>query len=90
MRKIYLAQYYEIDLPKEYESKSKEELLNDLNSMYDIRGKDFIEESLASSHGYMGTQLLEIDEEDVYLDNNKVNSSGSPIILNGQPLEEED
>ena len=85
--KITLVQEYEIEVPKEYENLSKEELVNTLNSMYDIRGQYIIEESLSAENEYVGTVLTHIDGEEVYLENNKVSSSGYYIILDGQPLE---
>jgi len=88
MKKITITQTYEITLPKEYEHETKEKLLNDLNSMYDIYGQRIIN-ALHATEEYSHSVLKEIDDEDVYINGNKIRYSGSPIILDGQPLYEE-
>jgi hypothetical protein len=83
MKKIVLAQIYEITVPKEYENLSNDELLNKINSMYDIAGKNIID-SMDAESDYEGTILQSINDEDVYFENNKVCNSGTQIWLDGQ------
>lgn len=83
--KITLAQFYDIEVPKEYENKTKEELLNDINKMYDISGKDILK-TMSAEEDYQYTQLTHINDEEVCIENNRISSSGYQIILDGQPL----
>lgn len=85
--KVTVVQAYEVKIPKEFEDKPLNELINDLNSMYDIHGKNVIE-AMNGEDEYLYTKILEIDEEEVFIDNNNdVNyATGSEIILDGQPL----
>lgn len=84
MKKIVLMQCYEISLPKEYENKDQKELLNDLNRMYDIHGLNIIQ-ALSGEREYFGTILQSIDEENVYLEDNKLNNScRQDIFLDGE------
>ena len=89
MKKILIAQYYEVSLPEEFENKSPIDLLNTLNFMYDINGRNIIY-SLGAEYGYKRTELLEIDDEPVYIEDGVVGNSGYNIILNGQQIEKED
>ena len=89
MKKIVITQSYEINLPKEYENETKEELLNNLNAMYDCVGQEIIHR-LDARGDYIYTMLTEIDDEEVYMDGNEVGNQGSLIILDGQPLDEEE
>lgn len=85
MKKIVLMQCYEISLPKEYEDTDPKILLNDLNRMYDIHGLNIIQ-ALSGEREYYGTILHSIDDENVYLEDNKINKSGGQdIFLDGQP-----
>ena len=87
MEKIVLTQTYEITLPEEYKNKSYKDLLNDLNRMYDIYGRNIIQ-ALSIEDDYVQTELVEIDDEYVYMEDNEVNNSGGyNIILDGQQLE---
>ena len=86
--KITLTQEYEIEIPREYETLPKEELLNNLNAMYDINGK-YIIKSLNAEDDYMGTTLTHIDDDGVYMDGNEIGCQGSIIVLDGQPIDDE-
>lgn len=83
MKKIVIAQIYEINIPKEYEILSKDELLNKINFMYDIAGKNIID-SMDAESDYEGTILQSIDDEDIYLEDNKISQNGTQIWLDGQ------
>lgn len=83
MKKIVLMQVYEIPMPKEYENLSKEELLNIINSMYDINGKNIIN-SMDAENDYEGTILHSIDDEEVCLEDDKISNSGYQVWLDGQ------
>ena len=86
MKTITLSQVYTIELPEELQSKSKEEIVNMLNRMYDINGKDIISRSLSAEDDYDMTVLTHIDDEEVFTDNCKILDEGHMIILDGQPL----
>lgn len=83
MKKIVLMQVYEIAIPKEYENLSKDELLNEINFMYDIKGKNIID-SMGSESEYEGTILHSIDDEEVCLEDDKISNSGTQIWLDSQ------
>lgn len=86
MKTITITQTYEIEVPKELEHSSKEDLLNMLNRMYDIHGQRIIKYSLGATSEYIHTVLSEIDDEEVFILDSEVRYSGCPIILDGQPL----
>lgn len=77
--KITLVQTYEMEVPKEYENSSKLVLVNDINSMYDMYGKETIKRMTDDDHEYISTVLTEIDGEPLV----------SELILDGQPRDEE-
>lgn len=83
MKKIVLMQVYEIEIPKEYESLSNDELLNKINFMYDINGKNIIN-SMDAENDYEGTILYSIDDEEVCFEDNKISNSGYQVWLDGQ------
>ena len=90
---IKLVQEYEIEMPTGYENKYKEEILNELNFMYDINGKEIISRNLdIEDVSYIGTRLVSIGDEDVYLDFNvetnkyEISESGTDIYLDGKQL----
>ncbi len=83
MKKIVIAQIYEINIPKEYENLSKDELLNKINFIYDIAGKNIID-AMDAEADYEGTILQSIDDEDIYLEDNKISNNGTQIWLDGQ------
>lgn len=83
MKKIVIAQIYEINIPKEYENLSKDELLNKINFMYDIAGKNIID-AMDAEADYEGTILQSIDDEDIYLEDNKISNNGTQVWLDGQ------
>jgi len=90
---IKLTQEYEIEMPIGYENKSKEGILNELNFMYDINGKDILSRNIdINDDSYTGTRLVSIGDEDVYLEYNtdsdkyKVSRVGTEIYLDGQQL----
>jgi hypothetical protein len=83
MKKIVIAQIYEINIPKEYENLSKDELLNKINFMYDIAGKNIID-AMDVEADYEGTILQSIDDEDIYLEDNKISNNGTQIWLDGK------
>ena len=86
--KITLTQEYEIEIPKKCEKLSKEELLNEINAMYDVRSKGIIE-AMSGEGDYICTTLTLIDGEDVCIEGNDIGYNGSPIILDGQPLDKD-
>jgi len=81
--KISLMQVYEVEIPKEYESLSKDELLNRINFMYDIYGKKIIE-SMSAENDYYGTILHSIDDEEVFLEFGEISNCGCQVWLDGQ------
>lgn len=83
MKKIVLMQVYEIEIPKEYESLSNDELLNKINFMYDISGKRIVEDMNAENE-YQGTILHSIDDKEVCIEDNKISNSGCQVWLDGQ------
>ena len=88
MKKILIAQYYEVNVPDEFETKTPIELLNTLNFMYDVCGKSIIK-ALGAEDDYIQTELVEIDDEVVFIEGNIIGDSGYNIILDGQQIEEE-
>jgi len=89
MKKITIAQHYTIDIPAEMENLSPEQLLNQLNRMYDIHGQGIIAHGLDAKQDYDMTTLTHIDDEEVYTDNSSISNEGHIIILDGQPLSDE-
>jgi len=87
MKTITITQTYEIEVPKELENSSREELVDMLNRMYDIHGQGIIKHSLSATSDYSHTTLSEIDNEEVFIDGNGISDFGGTIILDGQPLE---
>ena len=85
MKKIVLQQLYEIEIPKELQDITREELLNELNAMYDINGQYIVCRSLDSENSYYGTILHSIDDENVYIKDGVIGNSGQDIFLDGQP-----
>ena len=51
--------------------------------MYDIYGKKIIE-AMDAECDYEGTQLVSINDEEVYLEFGKISNCGSDIWLDGQ------
>lgn len=87
---IKLVQEYEIVMPIGYENKSKEEILNELNFMYDINGKNILSRNIdINDDSYVGTRLVSIGDEDTYLDFNvktekwEITESGTDVYLGG-------
>ena len=87
---IKLVQEYELEMPIGYEKKSKEEILNELNFMYDINGKNILSRNIdINDDSYVGTRLVSIGDEDVCLDYNvetdkwEISDSGTDIYLGG-------
>lgn len=85
-KKITLAQVYEIEIPRELRLAADEELLDYINAMYDINGKNIIS-CMSAENDYQYTQLTEIDDTEVYIEDGKVSLDGSLIILDDQQLE---
>jgi len=91
MKKITIVQEYEVTLPPAYEHISKERLVDTLNRMYDVHGKDILKR-LSAEEEYVCTKLTEVDGDSVYCEDTKrgqmvVFNSGYDILLDGQPLE---
>jgi len=89
MKKITITQTYEIALPTEYENIKPEELLDNINAMYDVNGKDIIKYSMDAVSDYSHTTLTEIDDMEVYMDGNEIGNQGSIIVLDGQSMDSE-
>lgn len=86
MKTITIKQEFKIELPKEYENLSAEEVMFKLESMYDIHGKDI---TVAASAEYVGTTVAEMDDDAVFCMDSQfgqmINDSGMDCLLDGQP-----
>ena len=84
MKTITFTQTFQVNIPAELRDSSKEEILNWINLAYDVHGKKII--THLDDEEYLHTTLSEIDDENVYLDDNKVSNQGSLIILDGSTI----
>jgi hypothetical protein len=87
MKRITITQEYDVLLPAEYENITPEELVNDLNRMYDIHGRNIIQ-AMNAELDYLCTQLTHIDDTRVYYEDEggekTVSDTGYDIVLDGQ------
>ena len=86
MKEITIKQEFTIELPKEYENLSAEEVMSKLESMYDIHGSDI---TIVSNADYVGTTVTEMDGTPVFCKDSQfgqmISNTGMDCLLDGQP-----
>ena len=89
MKTVTIVQEYNVSLPKEYEDLTPEELVDDLNRMYDIHGQKIVD-AMNTESDYVETKVTQIDDVDVFMEDGHhmqcISNSGYEIILDGQQL----
>lgn len=94
MRKVTVIQRYEITLGDECDNLSKEQLISDINGLYDYRGNKSVIE-MGIKQEYLETQIEAIDDDEIMKDfdtnGNEIisNNSGTPVILDGNKIDNE-
>ena len=80
MKKVTVVFEYELKIPEEMENFSSNEIVDSLNALYDVHGKDMLN---GSHNEFNSVKITHLDDKEVFL-------NGCPfVILDGKCIDDD-